>query len=432
MPKCIVIADDLTGGNATGALFAKRGLNTYCTVDTLSNHFDVPDKCDVLVHVTCSRQMSQSDAYSSVANAIRALKSDEILIYNKRIDSTLRGNVAAETDAMLDFLGEEYIAAVVAVHPSAGRIVREGQLYVNGQPLHESPISTDPLSPVTSCKIENIFIGITKYKTAVITAKEYLLGRTYVIDHLKTLYKKDVRIIIFDGTSEEDLEFISRALLTSNLKFITVDPGLFTMICSDMLIWNNYDHRTLLLIGSVYPQVLSQVQNLQNHSNSFIAFLKTSELVHDKKRRNFEIDRVVNEVLACKEKMDAYAVIGDGIFPENIFELEPYAKKLGISKKELTESIADGFGLTAKKILSEDKRFDTLFTCGGDITFSVCSNLGAKALKTLDEVAPLVACSELLGGSHSGIRLISKGGAIGNCDCLLTALNYSRIPKRGK
>ena len=32
-----------------------------------------------------------------------------------RIDSTLRGNLGSETDAMLDYLGEDYIASLCTV-----------------------------------------------------------------------------------------------------------------------------------------------------------------------------------------------------------------------------------------------------------------------------------------------------------------------------
>ncbi|MDY6416382.1 MAG: four-carbon acid sugar kinase family protein [Succinivibrio dextrinosolvens] len=54
------------------------------------------------------------------------------------MDSTLRGNIGAETDAMLDSLGEQYTAIVVPTFPSSGRTVVGGYLLVNGALLHKT------------------------------------------------------------------------------------------------------------------------------------------------------------------------------------------------------------------------------------------------------------------------------------------------------
>ena len=51
-------------------------------------------------------------------------------VVGKRIDSTVRGNLGVETDALLEAMGENSVAVVVASYPDSGRIVSGGYLLV--------------------------------------------------------------------------------------------------------------------------------------------------------------------------------------------------------------------------------------------------------------------------------------------------------------
>jgi uncharacterized protein YgbK (DUF1537 family) len=298
--------------------------------------------------------------------------------------------------------------------------------------LDESSAAVDPLSPVKSSRLKEYFHGTLKYQTVEFTRNDYSLGLPIIIDLVKTVTKKGVRILIFDGNSEEDLEFISRLIITSKIRFISVDPGPFTVKCAELIFEEGNDHNTLVMIGSVYPQVADQVRQLQENTDSFISFINIKELIQEKEKRAVEIDRVVGEILDCQEKRFAFVVVCNSVFPENKLDLELFAEKQETTKIELAFSISNAFGEIAQKIMSVDLRFDTLLTCGGDITNSVCTFLGSKALKIIDEIAPLVVLSEFVEGSYSGIRLITKGGSIGDRNSLINAINYSRVWKRGK
>ena len=122
MPQCLIIADDLTGANATGVLLHKAGYSAH-TVLELDGAKDIQNECDCLLYPTNSRSRTSEEAYRRVYEATKKLKSDDTKVYAKRIDSTLRGNLGQETDAMLDALGENYIALVAPSFPSSGRIV---------------------------------------------------------------------------------------------------------------------------------------------------------------------------------------------------------------------------------------------------------------------------------------------------------------------
>ena len=132
MPQCVVIADDLTGANATGVLLKKMNYTAYTVMNAERIELSTLKDCDCVLYPTDSRGVDPEIAYNRVHNVCSLLKNDDVKVYSKRIDSTLRGNLGSETDAMLDCLGEDYVAIVAPCFPSSGRIVIGGYMLVNG------------------------------------------------------------------------------------------------------------------------------------------------------------------------------------------------------------------------------------------------------------------------------------------------------------
>ena len=105
MLQCVVIADDLTGGNATGVLLKKMNDQAYTVMNTESMDLQALEDCDCVIYPTDSRGVAPEVAYQRVYDICSLLKDDAVKVYSNRIDSTLRGNLGSETDAMLDCLG---------------------------------------------------------------------------------------------------------------------------------------------------------------------------------------------------------------------------------------------------------------------------------------------------------------------------------------
>ena len=106
--QCVVIADDLTGANATGVLLKKMDYKAFTVMNSERIELSSISDCDCVLYPTDSRGVDPEIAYNRVQNVCNLLKNDEVRVYSKRIDSTLRGNLGSETDAMLDCLGEDY------------------------------------------------------------------------------------------------------------------------------------------------------------------------------------------------------------------------------------------------------------------------------------------------------------------------------------
>lgn len=394
MPRCIVIADDLTGANATGVLLTKIGLKTYTIMNTKQLSRNCNIKCDCLIFPTDSRNKKKQEAYDSVIQAAKSLKSPEVKLYSKRIDSTLRGNLGAETDAMLDALDNGAIAMVVPCYPKANRILVGGYLLVNALPLEKTEAACDPINPMKTSNVKKLFETQSKYLIGSITLEDLDLGSRHVTEKLKKMKSEGIRIVIFDSVTWEDIELIAESVIDSNLPFISVDPGTFTYaVAKKMITPSNQlgDKKVLAVIGSVNAVAKNQVDELfltQKVNNEYV---KISELLESEKRREQEISRVTNRILERCGDFEVCSVVGSGILPEGRVPFEPYMKKYNCSVDNLSNMINMSFAEIAYRILKSNSQFESIYSCGGDITVALCNRFEVTGLQLLDEVVPLAS-----------------------------------------
>lgn len=77
------------------------------------------------------------------------------------MDSTLRGNIGAEIEALA---GDDFPLVIVAIGaPSVGRTTIQGVCYVDKLPLIETEFASDPKSPIRSSRISDIISSQTDW-----------------------------------------------------------------------------------------------------------------------------------------------------------------------------------------------------------------------------------------------------------------------------
>ncbi len=141
-PMIGVIADDFTGAMDCGAQFARAGLLTALR---LEGNVD----CEVEVIDTASREIPSPLAIQSCREAARSLKGATIF---KKIDSSMRGHVADEIEAILCTRSYRKVLLCPAA-PLQGRMVSGGILHVHGIPLAQSSFKSDPVYPACSSDV---------------------------------------------------------------------------------------------------------------------------------------------------------------------------------------------------------------------------------------------------------------------------------------
>lgn len=429
MHKCVVIADDLTGGNATGVMISGYGYNTYSIVNKDGLNLEDMPECDCIVYPTNSRALPAKEAYDLVYEATNFFKDENIKVYSKRIDSTLRGNLGSETDAMLDALDNDAVAMVVPCFPQAERIIVGGYVLVKGIPLHKTEAAADPIASIDSPLPVNLFKKQSKYDIGSIMIDDMMYGEEYIADKIKLFKQEGKRIIVFDSISQEDMDLIANAIIKSGVNFITVDPGIFTATMVSKLVPNAKNekqiNRVLAVVGTTNAVARGQLEEfLETQPKALNVYAETEEFLRSEERREKEITRVVNEVLYKYQDYDMCTVVGDGIFPAKRISFKTYMEYYNIDAEGVSKMINDAFAEITEKILKGEKSFQGLYTSGGDITIAVCRRLKVAGLKLIEDVAPLAAHGIMMSGEFNGLKIVTKGGMVGDKYAMKTCMNY--------
>lgn len=410
MQKYIVIADDLTGSNATCSLFKKIGLRAASILKLQGDrNYDV----DVISYSTASRGLDKEEAYNKVSEAIKILKNKDVLVYNKRIDSTLRGNIGTEINAMLDNLEDDRIAVVVPAYPDSGRIVVNKTMLVNGVLLENSDAGKDPKTPIKTSCVESLVQKDIKYSSTYFTLSDIAQPIEEIAKKIQEAIKKS-RVLIFDAVNNEDIIKISKAIIHSDINIVTVDPGPFTLYYSKELQKKNHlEKKILMVIGSVTATTKKQIEYILQEEDIFLVKMKVEDFFK-KETCLKEIERVISFIKKGIVSYDLFLVTTSPIGDEKKADLQKLAENLNTTVEEISKIIANTLTETVVKILKETEKFEGVYSSGGDITIALLEKLKAIGVEIREEVIPLAAYGRLIGGDFPNLKLVSKGGMVGD------------------
>jgi len=410
MQKYIVIADDLTGSNATCSLFKKIGLRA---ASILKLQGDINYDVDVISYSTASRGLDKEEAYKKVSEAIKILKNKDVLVYNKRIDSTLRGNIGTEINAMLDNLEDDRIAVVIPSYPDSGRIVVNKTMLVNGVLLENSDAGKDPKTPIKTSCVESLIQKGIKYSSTYFTLSDIEQPIEEIAKKMQKAIKNS-RVLIFDAVNNEDIIKISKAIIHSDIDIVTVDPGPFTLYYSKELQKKNHlEKKILMVIGSVTATTKKQIEYILQEEDIFLVKMKVEDFF-EKETCLKEIERVIAYIKKGIASYDLFLVTTSPIGDEKKTDLQKLAENLNTTVEEISKIIANTLTETVVKILKETEKFEGVYSSGGDITIALLEKLKAIGVEIREEVIPLAAYGRLIGGDFPNLKLVSKGGMVGD------------------
>ena len=410
MQKYIVIADDLTGSNATCSLFKKIGLRA---ASILKLQGDINYDVDVISYSTASRGLDKEEAYKKVSEAIKILKNKDVLVYNKRIDSTLRGNIGTEINAMLDNLEDDRIAVVIPSYPDSGRIVVNKTMLVNGVLLENSDAGKDPKTPIKTSCVESLVQKDIKYSSTYFSLSDISQPIEEIAKKIQEAIKKS-RVLIFDAVNNEDIIKISKVIIQSDINIITVDPGPFTLYYSKELQKKNHlEKKILMIIGSVTTTTKKQIEYILQEEDIFLVKMRVEDFFEEESCSK-EIERVISFIKKGIESYDLFLVTTSPIGDEKKADLQKLAENLNTTVEKISKIIANTLTKTAVKILKEIQKFEGIYSSGGDITIALLEKLKAIGVEIREEVIPLAAYGRIIGGDFPNLKLVSKGGMVGD------------------
>ena len=99
-----------------------------------------------------------------------------VTYFQKRTDTTMRGGIGVEIDAMLDQLSPDTVAVVVPAMPQSRRILVGGYSVIDGVALVNTPVARDVRTPVTENYIPRLIAGQTRRQVGLVTLDHVLGG----------------------------------------------------------------------------------------------------------------------------------------------------------------------------------------------------------------------------------------------------------------
>ncbi len=437
MLSTIVIADDLTGANASGVLLNELGMKVMVALGDGVNTKWVDENKDLdgLVIPTNSRAEQAEVAYAKVYQLTKFFEKKQHCIFNKRIDSTLRGNIGAEIDAMLDGVQGKRIAFVVPVYPASKRACVGGYMLVNGVILQNTSVAKDPKTPIFQSKVKSIIEGQSRRKVGEIFIDIIEQGSEAIRNKITELVVKGMEIIVFDGIEDEHIECIAKAVSNCRENFITVDPGPFLQNVVKYMIKNETQKnlfKILLTVGSVTDLTKEQIKYLLIKEKIFYKYLDALMLM-EQCEKFFYLDQMVANIVNASKEFNIVCITTTNLYEGYLLDLQSEAQTRGMSLEEASNKINKSLAYITRQILSIDSQYKGLFSSGGDTTVAIAEMLGGKVLEVRGEIMPMAVYGMLYINDGDGVHIATKGGFIGDKDGIYKCVYHlkQQIKKKG-
>ncbi len=383
-----VIADDLTGAADSGVQFVHAGYRAAVYFRATEM---VADDLDAVAFDTDSRAMPAGFAAKRVLDAAHAARGARIVY--KKLDSTLRGNVAAELVVALGGARRERVV-VAPAFPAAGRTTVGGIQRVNGVPVDETEMANDPNTPVSEAHVPSMLADT--FSSVGALGVEDLADLELV---RKTL--EGYECVVADAEREADLETLVRAVPDTDRVLWAGSAGLAHALGSvypgpcagDAGVERGPVRPVLVVVGSLSGVAREQVRWLVGEYGNVDIPVGVGEA-----------DAVQEAVETAREALagGACAVVRS---PEE--------------RSAASESVLGSLAEVAA-LLSEEELFEGMVLTGGSTAVGVARRLGASGIRLEEEVEAGIPRGALIGPRPYPV--VTKAGGFGGPDTLIGAV----------
>jgi uncharacterized protein YgbK (DUF1537 family) len=352
-----IVADDLTGACDTGSLFTARA---PVPVSVWPRR---PPTGPVNVVDTETRALPAAEAAERVGGVAQGGRARH---WFKKIDSTLRGPIGSEVDALMRGVGVTS-AVVCPAFPAQRRVVLDRVLLVDGVPVADSALARDPAFPGGSSSVVDLLRPQLDRALSWIPIDQLRAGVESLTARLGRL---SGTVVVADAESDTDLDALAEAALavTPAPPLLVGSAGLARALASRLgLLGERVElpagGRWLIVAGSAHPATRRQV--------------------HEARAAGLA-------VLATPERRAA-----DGA--------EPLVR------------------LVAQAVAAlERERWDLVVVTGGETAAALWSALGAERLDLAGAPAPGLALGQLHAPGREPFAVLTKAGGFGPPDLLVT------------
>lgn len=392
----LVVADDLSGAADCALGFVQAGMEATVLLDQEADAARTGVFTQVVSVDADTRGMDPAAAAQVQRAIIGRYLAPGRLLY-KKIDSTLRGNVAAELAPAIADIG---MAIIAPAFPSLGRTTRSGQQFVHGVPLAQTAIWRSGLR-TGSAHLPALLAagGIGCAVLSVDTVRQPLpVLHAYFVDVIRS----GTQAVVCDAETDDDLyRIVQASIALTEPVFWVGSAGLSHQIA-----------RTIRPAGAaavplapdnVQGAIVTVVGSFADVSRRQAAFLAASRPLTRVTVSTDVLRHRAAHVAWQRLQQDLLHVVRDaGDVLLTIDETDPVSTAGGLALcQALAALVAPCAGAIGALVLT-----------GGETARAVLSALNVQALTPLRQIESGVPLSRTYG--DAAIPVITKAGAFGS------------------
>ena len=313
----------------------------------------------------------------AVRGALRQAAGERVLVY-KKIDSTLRGHIASELEALMAEPGLFDAAVVCPTLPEQGRTLRGGVLHVRGEPLKDLTGLLRAADP-----------------SAAPLAAAHLLDGTLA---------NGARLLAVDAEDEAGLDRLAAAILRSERRLLAVGSAGLAKALARQVFGSRAAPTELPrpggpvvgVVGSFSPVAASQLDAIERDGRAVVIRLAP--------------DAWLDEARAAEGVATAREASREG---RPVILTAQGAPMPGSSSRALVQAMA----AAAEPLL---RSASSLVLTGGDTARAVLDRLHIQELQVLGELEPGICLSRP--ADPAAPHIVTKAGAFGDAGALLRVI----------
>lgn len=314
----------------------------------------------------------------AVRRALQRTAGERVLVY-KKIDSTLRGHIAGELQALLAEPDLFDAAVVCPALPAQGRTLRGGVLHVRGEPLKD-----------------------LRELLRTVDGNAASLDRAHSLDGTLA---KGVRLLAVDAEGEADLDRLAAGLLRSERRLLAVGSAGLARALARQIFGPGATQGELPrprpgplvgVIGSFSPVAASQLDAIARDGRTAVIRLAP--------------DAWLDAAHAAEAVGQAHGQVRQG---RPVILTTAGSPAAGSSSRALVQAMA----AAAEPLL---RSASTLVLTGGDTARAVLDRLHINELQVLGELEPGICLSRP--ADLAAPHIVTKAGAFGDAGALLRVI----------
>ena len=391
----LILADDLSGASDCALGFTRAGHRAEVLLQAQAQR--APHAGIVAVD-NDTRALPGALAAQRCLAAWRELQRPCLRLYQK-IDSTLRGNWAAEAAALQALAG---MAIVAPAFPAVGRTVRDGRVFVHGEPLeHTAAWQLEGGGRDAGLVPQLRAAGLT---TACVDGQALRADPAALARLLAQHASQGVQALVVDAQTAPALRALASATLELAVPFFWVGSGGLSQEIAALL--------------PAPPAVTNEAAALQGPV--LVAVGSMSQV-------SARQCALLRERAGLQEIVVAPALLRPGADPSPAAQeigrvLAAGADLLVRIGPETAPDVTEGPRLAAalaELVAPHFGRIGALMATGGDTARAVLSRAGVARLRLLQEIEPGVPLGRIVADSGApGPHVVTKAGAFGSDEAL--------------